>query len=84
MRLNGAGNDVFAKIGVGVFEQFDQNIPVENVDSHGSKIELLVTGDAKPGIPFLFQPQRVKSGRVPGFFDEGSDAALRVDLHDPE
>ena len=75
---------MLSKIREGVVQQFDQNIPVENVDAHRRQVEFLLPFDPEPEIPVLVQPQGVERGWVLRFFDKARDAALGVDLHDAQ
>ena len=45
MRLNGAGEDVFAKIGLLVIEQLNHHLAVKNVNTHRCEQEFLIAFD---------------------------------------
>jgi len=46
MRIDGVRDDVLSKIGVGVVEQAQQDLAVEEVNAHRREEEFAVFGDA--------------------------------------
>ena len=62
VRLDGAGNDVLAEIGIGVFQQLEQDVAVEHINAHRRQKELLVALNPHPAVPVPLQLQRIQRG----------------------
>src|SRR5436190_3806968 len=76
-------DDMFAEIvPLGVFEELDEHVAVEDVDAHGGEPVFLVALDVELGIPVRVEPETFEDLRVLGFLDKARDAALFIDLHD--
>jgi len=82
--MDRVGDDVLAEIGQIVVEQFEHDVPIEQVDPHRPEKMLGVGLHAQPFAGGGIDMERVQDGWILGLLDEAGDAALGIDLEDAQ
>ena len=75
---------MLAEIGQVVVEQTFEHLAVENVNTHGSEVKLLIAFDAQVIIFLARNSQAVQKRGILGFLDKAGDAAFGIDLQNAE